>query len=69
MCYIFTFYIKKTINNKVLNSGGGVNNLGCPENVVDSERILTQLRAEGYDVTNRYDDAELVIVNTCGFID
>ncbi|MFT5297085.1 MAG: ribosomal protein S12 methylthiotransferase, partial [Colwellia sp.] len=43
--------------------------MGCPKNLVDSERILTQLRTEGYDVTNSYDDAELVIVNTCGFID
>ena len=43
--------------------------LGCPKNLVGSERILTQLRTEGYDVTNSYNDAELVIVNTCGFID
>lgn len=42
---------------------------GLPENLVDSERILTELRTEGYDVVPRYDDAELVIVNTCGFID
>ncbi|KGJ94125.1 30S ribosomal protein S12 methylthiotransferase RimO [Colwellia psychrerythraea] len=47
----------------------GFVSLGCPKNLVDSERILTQLRTEGYDVTNNYDDAELVIVNTCGFID
>ncbi len=47
----------------------GFVSLGCPKNLVDSERILTQLRIEGYDVVNRYDDAELVIVNTCGFID
>ena len=47
----------------------GFISLGCPKNLVDSERILTQLRTEGYDVTNSYDDAELVIVNTCGFID
>jgi ribosomal protein S12 methylthiotransferase len=47
----------------------GFLSLGCPKNLVDSERILTQLRTEGYDVTNSYDDAELVIVNTCGFID
>ncbi|MGL5323106.1 MAG: 30S ribosomal protein S12 methylthiotransferase RimO, partial [Aeromonas sp.] len=42
---------------------------GCPKNLVDSERILTQLRTEGYDVVPSYDDAELVVVNTCGFID
>lgn len=43
--------------------------MGCPKNLVDSERILTQLRVEGYDVVPTYDDADLVIVNTCGFID
>ncbi|GAA4495597.1 30S ribosomal protein S12 methylthiotransferase RimO [Pseudaeromonas paramecii] len=47
----------------------GFVSLGCPKNLVDSERILTQLRTEGYEVVNRYDNAELVIVNTCGFID
>lgn len=47
----------------------GVISLGCPKNLVDAERILTQLRTEGYDVVSQYDDAELVIVNTCGFID
>ncbi|GGD55104.1 30S ribosomal protein S12 methylthiotransferase RimO [Lacimicrobium alkaliphilum] len=53
-------------------SGGnriGFISLGCPKNLVDSERILTQLRTEGYDVVNTYNDADLVIVNTCGFID
>ncbi len=47
----------------------GFVSLGCPKNLVDSERILTQLRTEGYDVVNSYHDAEMVIVNTCGFID
>lgn len=47
----------------------GFVSLGCPKNLVDSERILTQLRTEGYDVVNTYNDADLVIVNTCGFID
>lgn len=47
----------------------GFVSLGCPKNLVDSERILTALRTEGYDVVPRYDDAEIVIVNTCGFID
>jgi ribosomal protein S12 methylthiotransferase len=47
----------------------GFVSLGCPKNLVDSERILTQLRTEGYDVVSTYKDAELVIVNTCGFID
>jgi len=47
----------------------GFVSLGCPKATVDSERILTQLRAEGYDVAPTYGDADLVIVNTCGFID
>ena len=47
----------------------GFVSMGCPKNLVDSERILTQLRTEGYDVVPSYDDAELVVVNTCGFID
>lgn len=47
----------------------GFVSLGCPKNLVDSERILTQLRTEGYDVVPTYNNADLVIVNTCGFID
>ena len=47
----------------------GFISLGCPKNTVDSERILTQLRAEGYDIIPSYEDADVVIVNTCGFID
>jgi ribosomal protein S12 methylthiotransferase len=47
----------------------GFVSLGCPKALVDSERILTQLRAEGYATSPNYDDADLVIVNTCGFID
>jgi ribosomal protein S12 methylthiotransferase len=47
----------------------GFVSLGCPKALVDSERILTQLRAEGYEVAPTYDDADLVVVNTCGFID
>lgn len=47
----------------------GFVSLGCPKALVDSERILTQLRAEGYSIVARYDDADLVVVNTCGFID
>ncbi|MDH5408795.1 MAG: 30S ribosomal protein S12 methylthiotransferase RimO [Gammaproteobacteria bacterium] len=47
----------------------GFISLGCPKATVDSERILTQLRAEGYEFVNQYADAGLVIVNTCGFID
>ena len=47
----------------------GFVSLGCPKNTVDSERILTQLRTEGYEISPRYDDADVVLVNTCGFID
>lgn len=47
----------------------GVVSLGCPKATVDTERILTQLRTEGYNLTNSYEDADVVIVNTCGFID
>jgi ribosomal protein S12 methylthiotransferase len=47
----------------------GFVSLGCPKATVDSEHILTKLRAEGYVVSPTYDDADLVIVNTCGFID
>jgi ribosomal protein S12 methylthiotransferase len=47
----------------------GFVSLGCPKALVDSERILTQLRAEGYETSSSYEDAGLVIVNTCGFID
>ena len=47
----------------------GFVSLGCPKALVDSERILTQLRAEGYALSPDYGGADLVIVNTCGFID
>ncbi|MBI0419712.1 MAG: 30S ribosomal protein S12 methylthiotransferase RimO [Nitrosospira sp.] len=47
----------------------GFVSLGCPKALVDSEQILSQLRAEGYDTSSTYKDANLVIINTCGFID
>jgi ribosomal protein S12 methylthiotransferase len=47
----------------------GFVSLGCPKATVDSEHILTRLRAEGYEISGSYDDADLVVVNTCGFID
>lgn len=47
----------------------GMVSLGCPKALVDSERILTKLRADGYDFTNSYEGADVVIVNTCGFLD
>ncbi|MEJ2621506.1 MAG: 30S ribosomal protein S12 methylthiotransferase RimO [Candidatus Thiodiazotropha sp.] len=53
------------------NSGSNIGfvSLGCPKNLVDSERILSRLRAEGYQLIGSYEEADLVIVNTCGFID
>jgi len=47
----------------------GFVSLGCPKALVDSERILTQLRLEGYDIVATYENADVVVVNTCGFID
>ncbi|HIQ14177.1 MAG TPA: 30S ribosomal protein S12 methylthiotransferase RimO, partial [Leucothrix sp.] len=47
----------------------GFVSLGCPKALVDSERILTQLRTEGYDIVPDYDGADVVVINTCGFID
>lgn len=47
----------------------GMISLGCPKALVDSERILTQLRMEGYQISPSYEDADVVVVNTCGFID
>ncbi|MBL8447223.1 MAG: 30S ribosomal protein S12 methylthiotransferase RimO [Zoogloeaceae bacterium] len=47
----------------------GFVSLGCPKATVDSEHILTRLRGEGYEISSTYDEADLVVVNTCGFID
>jgi len=57
----------KTVNRN--SPKVGFVSLGCPKALVDSERILTRLRAEGYEVAASYGKADLVIVNTCGFID
>ena len=54
--------------NNLQNKIGFVS-LGCPKATVDSEQIITQLRAEGYEIVPEYDQANLVIINTCGFID
>ncbi|MFY9180662.1 MAG: 30S ribosomal protein S12 methylthiotransferase RimO, partial [Venatoribacter sp.] len=51
------------------NGKVGFVSLGCPKALVDSEKILTQLQIDGYEVVNSYDNADLVVVNTCGFID
>lgn len=47
----------------------GIVSLGCPKALVDSERIITKLRAEGYDISSNYNQANVVLVNTCGFLD
>ena len=47
----------------------GFVSLGCPKALVDSERILTQLRSDGYAIVANYQEADVVVVNTCGFID
>lgn len=57
------------MSNASQNPKVGFVSLGCPKALVDSEQILTQLRAEGYDTAKSYDGADIVIVNTCGFID
>ncbi len=58
-----------TSNSESDDKKVGFISLGCPKNTVDSERILTQLRTEGYQISPNYEGAEIVIVNTCGFID
>ena len=47
----------------------GFVSLGCPKALVDSERIITQLRSDGYELSDSYAAADIVVVNTCGFID
>ena len=47
----------------------GIVSLGCPKALVDSEQIITQLRAEGYTISPSYNQADLVVINTCGFIE
>src|SRR5690242_9503978 len=47
----------------------GMVSLGCPKALVDSERIMTQLRSEGYEFSKTHEGADVVIVNTCGFLD
>lgn len=52
-----------------MNHKVGFASLGCPKALVDSERIITQLRAQGYELASNYQDAGVVVINTCGFID
>ena len=56
-------------DSKNTNSKVGFVSLGCPKALVDSERIITQLRIDGYQVASEYKKAGVVVVNTCGFID
>lgn len=60
---------EETSSSNDPNPTVGFVSLGCPKALVDSERILTQLRLDGYDVVPSYDNADVVVVNTCGFID
>ncbi|HBB53556.1 MAG TPA: 30S ribosomal protein S12 methylthiotransferase RimO [Legionellales bacterium] len=53
----------------MVNPKIGFVSLGCPKALVDSERIITQLKAQGYDLVNSYEDAHVVIINTCGFVE
>ncbi len=57
------------MNNSVNSPKVGFVSLGCPKALVDSERILTQLRTDGYEIAPSYAGADVVVVNTCGFID
>ncbi|MCB1830052.1 MAG: 30S ribosomal protein S12 methylthiotransferase RimO [Chromatiaceae bacterium] len=61
--------MKKAQHSESQAARVGFVSLGCPKNLVDSERILTQLRAEGYEISATYAAADLVVINTCGFID
>ena len=62
--------VSSSISEDQNNAGRvGFISLGCPKALVDSERILTQLKMDGYDVVPSYNDADVVVVNTCGFID
>jgi ribosomal protein S12 methylthiotransferase len=64
-----THTLKRIAKSKAQPPKVGFVSLGCPKALVDSEQIITQLRAEGYDIAPSYDGADLVVVNTCGFID
>lgn len=61
--------VRRVAAEKIAPPRVGFVSLGCPKALVDSEQIISQLRAEGYAIAPNYDDADLVVVNTCGFID
>src|SRR5213083_1514550 len=60
---------QQTISNAPAAPKIGFVSLGCPKALVDSERIITRLRAEGYELARDHRGADLVVVNTCGFLD
>jgi ribosomal protein S12 methylthiotransferase len=61
---------KKTVKKDIKTAPKvGVVSLGCPKALVDSERIITTLRSEGYELSGSYEGADVVIVNTCGFLE
>jgi ribosomal protein S12 methylthiotransferase len=64
-----TAHVERNLKRAAPPPRVGFVSLGCPKALVDSEQILTQLRAEGYAISPTYDGADLVVVNTCGFID
>jgi ribosomal protein S12 methylthiotransferase len=66
-CILDPFSFERCVMSKPKNIG--FVSLGCPKALVDSEQILTRLRAEGYLISPSYEGADLVVVNTCGFID
>ncbi len=69
MSILRSLKIAKVAPEKIRPPRVGFVSLGCPKALVDSEQIITQLRAEGYEISPNYDGADLVVVNTCGFID
>src|SRR6202041_2833875 len=64
-------YLQNRRRNRLMNCPPRISfvSLGCPKALVDSERIITRLRAEGYELSRDHTDADLAIVNTCGFLD
>jgi ribosomal protein S12 methylthiotransferase len=60
--------VPKAAKSKTAPTVGFVS-LGCPKALVDSERIITKLRSEGYTIASKYEGADVVVVNTCGFLD
>src|SRR5512132_17945 len=66
---VMTVTVRKPRPSTIATPRVGFVSLGCPKALVDSEQILTQLRAEGYDIAPSYAGSDLVVVNTCSFID